>query len=93
MHQMWGHIYTRSAVIIMTRSTFNLRLPEALSAKVKARADKTGKSLNQELSDLINYAFLLEDLTVEDSQVVIRHAKGYREDQEVIVPNPQKLYP
>ncbi|MEO1133277.1 MAG: DUF6364 family protein [Cyanobacteria bacterium J06639_1] len=71
---------------------FNLRLDETLKNQLQAHAERRGKSLNQLLSDYLQYSSLLDKLTDENSQVVIKRAKGYDENQEVVVPSPGALY-
>ncbi len=73
-------------------ATFTLRLNDEFMKKIETRAKQKNKSRNQLITELLTFGSLIEDLTDDDSKIVIRHAKGYEAHQEVIVPNPDQLY-
>lgn len=73
-------------------STITLRVNDSFKKKIEEYAKRKNKSINQVINEFLAFGTLIEDLTDEDSKVVIRDAKGYKPEQEVIVPHPDKLY-
>lgn len=72
--------------------TVTIRLNENFQAKVAAKAAQQKKSLNAVINEMLAFGSLVDDLTDDQSQIVIRKAKGYEANQEVVVPNPDKIY-
>lgn len=73
-------------------SAFTLRMNDGFKKKLEERAKLQQKSLNQVVNELLAFGTLIEDLTDEKSKIIIREAKGYEPQQEVIVPHPNQIY-
>jgi predicted transcriptional regulator len=73
-------------------TTITLRLNDDFKKKIEAKAREKNKSMNQLINELLTFSSLIEELTDEQSKIVIRDAKGFKPDQEVVVPHPDKLY-
>lgn len=73
-------------------SAFTLRLNDTFKKKLEAKARAQQKSLNQVINELLTFGSLIDELTNDQSKIVIRDAKGYEPQQEVVVPHPDKLY-
>jgi len=72
--------------------TITLRLNDNFKKKIEEKAKLRNKSMNQVLNELLAFGSLIEDLTDDESRIVIRSAKGYKPEQEVIVPHPDQIY-
>jgi uncharacterized protein (DUF1778 family) len=75
----------------MAAERLALRVNPDFKAKLRAIAKAQNKSLNQVAYNILTAGVLLEDLVDQESQVIIRKAKGYEENQEVIVPMQEIL--
>lgn len=73
-------------------TTISLRLNDDFKKKIEAKAREKNKSMNQLINELLTFSSLIEELTDENSKIVIRDAKGFNSEQEVVVPHPDKLY-
>jgi plasmid stability protein len=75
----------------MSTERITLRISDSFKKKLEARAAVHNKSVNQTIYELLTVGSLMDELVDEDSKVVVRHAKGFKPDQEVIVPIQQLL--
>lgn len=75
----------------MDGQSFNLTIPQDNLAVLQSKAKKEGKSLEQLISELVDFGILVETLTDQDSKIVIRKAKGVEENKELIIPLPGKM--
>jgi len=66
-------------------STFTLRMDDNFKAQLEKIAEERGQSVNQLIINYLHLGLLIDAYTDADSQVLIKNAKGFKNEQ-VIVP-------
>ena len=66
-------------------STFTLRMDDNFKAQLEKIAEERGQSVNQLIINYLHLGRLIDAYTDSDSQVLIKDAKGFKNEQ-VIVP-------
>jgi hypothetical protein len=75
----------------MDAQSFNFTISAEILDILQAKAKNEGKSLDQLISEFVDFGILVETLTDQNSKVVIRKPKGVDEAKELIIPLPGKM--
>lgn len=69
-----------------SQNAITVRVSEDYRKEIDAIALKEGKSVNEVINNFLKIGSLVSKYVDQNSQVIVKHAKGFNENEQILLP-------
>lgn len=69
-----------------SQNAITVRISEDYRKEIDAIAIREGKTLNEVINNFLKIGSLMSKYVDQDSQVIVKHAKGFNENEQILLP-------